>query len=152
MVRGKMGYCPVGHAVFDSSGRRAMRPWGRFVLCLVVVTGLSAGVGLAQQGAAPVAQAATPRQDLSAAPGAHDSTNSASENAKGQNPEAASTERQKQIADASARLASMAADLKSEVDKATVETLSVSAVRQADAIEKLARDVREKMKRKAGGR
>lgn len=152
MVRGNMGYCPAGHAASLSSGQRGTRPWRRFVLCIVVATGLSAGVGLAQQGTAPVAQAATPGQDVSAAPQAHDSANSASEDAKGQNPDAASAERKKQIADASARLLSMAADLKSEVDKTTVETLSVSAVRQADAIEKLAHDVREKMKRKAGGR
>ena len=55
-------------------------------------------------------------------------------------------ERKKQISDDSARLLKLATDLKAEVDKTTKDTLSISVIRKADAIEKLARNVREKMR------
>jgi len=63
-----------------------------------------------------------------------------------QNFEAANAERKRQIADDSARLLKMAFDLKTEVDKTNKDTLSLDVIRKADAIEKLARDVKEKMK------
>jgi hypothetical protein len=64
---------------------------------------------------------------------------------------AANAERKKQIADASARLVKLAADLKAEVDKSSKDTLSLSVIRKADEIEKLARAVKEKMKLTVGG-
>jgi hypothetical protein len=64
---------------------------------------------------------------------------------------AANTERRKQIADDSARLLKLATDLKSEVDKTTKDTLSLSVIRKAGEIEKLAHDVKEKMKLTAAG-
>jgi hypothetical protein len=63
-----------------------------------------------------------------------------------QNFDAANAERRKQIADDSARLLKLATDLKSEVDKTTKDTLSLSVIRKADEIEKLAHGVKEKMK------
>lgn len=59
---------------------------------------------------------------------------------------AASEERKKQIGEDSARLLQLAAELKSEVDKTTKDTLSLGVIRKADEIENLARSVREKMK------
>jgi hypothetical protein len=59
---------------------------------------------------------------------------------------AANAERKKQISDDSARLLTLAGDLKSEVDKTSKDTLSLIAIRKADEIEKLARNVKEKMK------
>ncbi len=50
------------------------------------------------------------------------------------------------LADEGAKLLQMATDLKSEVDKTTPDTLSLGVIRKANEIEKLARDVREKMK------
>ena len=44
----------------------------------------------------------------------------------------------------------MATDLKAEVDKTNKDTLSVSVVRKAGAIERLAHDVRGKMKTSMG--
>jgi len=55
-------------------------------------------------------------------------------------------ERSKQIANDSARLLKLATDLKAEVDKTTKDELSISVIRKADEIEKLAHSVREKMK------
>jgi len=64
--------------------------------------------------------------------------------------EAANTERKKQIADDSEKLLKLATDLKTEVDKTSKDTLSLNVIRKADAIEKLAHDVKEKMKLSVG--
>jgi hypothetical protein len=59
---------------------------------------------------------------------------------------ASATERKKQIAADSALLLKLANDLKSEVDKTNKDTLSLSVIRKADEIEKLAHSVRERTK------
>jgi hypothetical protein len=64
--------------------------------------------------------------------------------------EALNAERKKQIVDESARLLKLATDLKAEVDKTTKDTLSITVVRKADEIEKLAHSVKETMKLNAG--
>ena len=64
--------------------------------------------------------------------------------------EAANAERKKQIADDSEKLLKLATDLKTEVDKTNKDTLSIGVIRKADAIEKLAHDVKEKMKLNVG--
>ena len=70
---------------------------------------------------------------------------------KKQNFEAANIERKKQIADDSAKLLKLANELKTEVDKTTKDTLSLSVIRKADEIERLAHSVKEKMKLTVGG-
>lgn len=55
-------------------------------------------------------------------------------------------DRKQQITDESAKLLKLASDLKAEVDKTSKDTLSLSVIRKADEIEKLAHDVREKMR------
>jgi len=67
-----------------------------------------------------------------------------------QNFEAANAERKKEIADDSSKLLKLATDLKTEVDKTNKDTLSLNVIRKADAIEKLAHDVKEKMKLSIG--
>jgi hypothetical protein len=62
----------------------------------------------------------------------------------------ADNERKKQISDESTRLLAMAIALKAEVDKTTKDTLSLSVIRKADEIEKLAKTVKEKMKQGSG--
>ena len=52
------------------------------------------------------------------------------------------SKRQKQLAEDSARLLKMAADLKAAVDKTDKDTLSLDVVRKAGAIEKLAHDIK----------
>jgi len=66
------------------------------------------------------------------------------------NVEAANLARKKLIADESAALLRLATDLKSEVDKTNKDTLSLNVIRKADAIERLAHDVKEKMKLSIG--
>ena len=63
---------------------------------------------------------------------------------------AANIERRKQIADDSAKLLKLATELKTEVDKTTKDTLSLSVIRKADEIERLAHEIKEKMKLSAG--
>lgn len=69
---------------------------------------------------------------------------------KAQNYAAANAERRKQIADDSARLLKLAADLRAEVDNTGKDTLSLNIIRRADEIERLAHDVKEKMKLTVG--
>jgi hypothetical protein len=65
---------------------------------------------------------------------------------KRQNFSAANTERRRQIAEDTAKLTRLAADLKDEIEKAAGDTLSIAVIRKADEIEKLAHSVKEKMK------
>jgi hypothetical protein len=65
---------------------------------------------------------------------------------KSKNVDAASIERKRQITDDSARLLKLASDLKAEVDKTSKDTLSLGVIRKAEEIEKLAHNVKEKMK------
>jgi hypothetical protein len=67
-----------------------------------------------------------------------------------QNYEAANAARKKLIAEDSANLLKLATDLKAEVDKTNKDTLSLSVIRKADEIEKLAHDIKEKMKLTVG--
>jgi hypothetical protein len=55
-------------------------------------------------------------------------------------------ERQKKLQEDTAKLLSLANELKADVDKSTKDTLSMDVVRKADEIEKLAHSVKEKMK------
>jgi hypothetical protein len=70
---------------------------------------------------------------------------------KKQNFAAANAERKKQISDDSTRLLKMASDLKAAVDKTSKDTLSLDVIRKADEIERLAHNVKEKMKLTMGG-
>jgi hypothetical protein len=60
--------------------------------------------------------------------------------------EAVNIERKKKISADSAELFKLAIDLKAELDKTGKDTLSVNAIRKADAIEKLARNLKQEMK------
>ncbi len=71
--------------------------------------------------------------------------------AKDQNFDAANAERKRQLNDDSTKLLTLAISLKAEVDKTNKDTLSLNVIRKADEIEKLAHDVKEKMKLTVGG-
>jgi hypothetical protein len=55
-------------------------------------------------------------------------------------------DRQKQLVDDTQRLLALANELKADVDKSTKDTLSLDVIRKADEIEKLAHNVKDKMK------
>jgi len=84
-------------------------------------------------------------------PDANDQIRMREQQAQKQNFEAANAERKRQIADDSAKLLKLATDLKAEVDKTTKDTLSLNVIRKADEIERLAHNVKEKMKLTVGG-
>ena len=56
------------------------------------------------------------------------------------------TPQQKQLADDTAKLLTLANELKAELDKSNKDTLSLSVIRKADQVEKLAHKVRDEMK------
>ena len=58
----------------------------------------------------------------------------------------AAEERQKKMETDAAKLVEMAQQLKTSVDKTNKDTLSVDVIKEAERIEKLAREVREGMR------
>lgn len=64
--------------------------------------------------------------------------------------EAVNAARKKQISEETVKLLKLATDLKAEVDKTNQDTLSVGVIRKADEIEKLAHDIKDKMKLTVG--
>jgi hypothetical protein len=60
--------------------------------------------------------------------------------------DAADTERKRQLASDCAMLLQLATGLKAEVDKTTKDTLSLTVIRKANEIERLARNVKDRTK------
>jgi hypothetical protein len=56
------------------------------------------------------------------------------------------TDKQKQLADDTAKLLQLANELKAELDKSSKDTLSLSVMKKAEQVEKLAHKVRDEMK------
>jgi hypothetical protein len=97
---------------------------------------------LAQSSSPPAAssqQAASPAQDTAAQPGAVEPAVKQDSQA----PPPADPPRH-QVTDDSARLLKLANRLKAEVDSTTMDTLSITAIRDAQEIEKLAHKMRTK--------
>lgn len=83
-------------------------------------------------------------------PDANDRTQQREQQANEAKFEAANTERKRQIMQDSAELLKLAAELKAEIDKTSKDTLSLSVIRKAEDIERLARNVQTKMKLTVG--
>jgi hypothetical protein len=139
--------CKPTNAVQSSvPARNFRRPLGRRMLvCAIVFMTLAATYNLRSQ------TPSNPNHSIllpavNRPPDANAQMSMRDQQAKKQNFDAANLERKKQINDDSARLLKLASDLKSEVDKTSKDTLSLGVIRKADEIEKLARDVKEKMK------
>ncbi len=92
-----------------------------------------------------------PSPEASRFPDANEQMSMHEQQNKKANVAAANLERRKQIADDSAKLLKLATDLKAEVDKTSKDTLSLGVIRKAEEIEKLAHNVKEKMKLTMGG-
>ena len=118
------------------------RVWGSAALAAVLLPGMAVA---RQQGQAGTA-AQTRAQD-----GANPAAPVAAQAAGGQTVDSANGQRKRQIADEGAQLLKLATDLKAEVDKTTKDTLSLAVIRKADEIERLAHNVKEKMKLTVGG-
>ena len=85
---------------------------------------------------------ALPTLDGSDAPG----TNPLAAIQEAQRTKAVANERQKRIVDDTTRLLQLATELKEAVAKTTKDQMSLEVIRKADEIEKLARDVKQRMK------
>ncbi len=154
----------LNHRKFSADGETRRRPdrrrmlWGLACACLI---GLTAVAGNAQNGktagnAQSGDKAALPAT-ADTAPGATTQAEQRDEKAGQQtgqqngqqNLDTPGAERRKQIADESSQLVALATDLKTEVDKTNRDMLSVAVIRKAEEIEKLAHNVKDKLK--AGG-
>jgi hypothetical protein len=141
-----------------TGARRTRHCWGdygmRACICLAVTAALS---GTAQAPNTTLSSGGALRQDradiagsVNRTPDANDMTRIREQQSKQQNFEAANIERKRQIAEDSARLLKLATDLKIEVDKTNKDTLSLIVIRKAEEIERLAHNVKEKMKLTVG--
>ncbi len=126
---------------------------GKWTLGLTLLVAAAVWTGTAQEGQKQ-AQAGNGPPSQEAA--SHPSANAGSQGATPQKAsrkekaEAAEAARKQQLADDSARLLALAIALKAEVDKTSKDTLSLTVIRKADEIEKLAHTVRETIKQTAG--
>lgn len=152
MQIGKDRHCP-GEP--DGAGRPKtilMRRRGRILLCFVMMAALADAAGPGQPPRPTGAAQGWPPLNSSSnqPPDANQQMLMHQQQAKKQSFDLANAERKKIIADESALLLKLATDLKTEVDKTSKDTLSLAVIRKAEGIEKLARDVKEKMKLTVG--
>jgi hypothetical protein len=120
---------------------------------LMLVAAIALLTGAAQPGQSPSQNPDKPYllPEANRLPDANDQMKMRNQDAKQQSFDAANTERKKQISDDSTKLLTLAMALKAEVDKTNKDMLSLNVIRKADEIEKLARNVKEKMKLTVGG-
>ena len=132
--------------------RRFKPHWGILLGAAIAVASL-AGAGQQQNPQPPSLDPDKPylRPEANRLPDVNDQMEMREKQVLQQHYEAANAARQKQLADDSAKLLELAVALKAEVDKTNKDTLSLSVIRKADAIEKLAHNVKEKMKLTIGG-
>ena len=137
---------PVGAKTFGRQ-TRCRRGWA--LACLAAMTFLTCAALPGQQAPSPDADKPhlTPKSNNLADA---DKGMQMGEQQPGKQNEAAPADRKKQIAEDSAKLLKLATALKTEVDKTTLDTLSLTVIRKADEIEKLAHSIREKMKTTVG--
>jgi len=135
---------------FPQMLKRSVLPWARAlgigILVVAVAIALAPKVGGAPQSSFPHVP-----PEITRIPNSNQVDNINAQKSADQSFEAANAERKKQIADDSSKLLKLATDLKTEVDKTNKDTLSINVIRKAEAIEKLAHDVKEKMKLSVGG-
>jgi hypothetical protein len=128
-----------------------LRRLGRFLACITALAAIAGVAGPSQQTVPgmPIRDV-MPNPQPNRFPDANQQMEMQEQQTKNQNFAAANAERKKQIADDSAKLLKLATELKTEVDKTTKDTLSLNVIRKADEIEKLAHNVKEKMKLTVG--
>jgi len=127
-------------------GLQRPRNSARNAACVAVLALSAISAALAQQPAQtpsqPTATESAKVQPAAAAP-APTTTPASPENVKPTTPQ---TPQEKQLADDTAKLLTLANELKKEMDKSSKDTLSLSVVKKAEQVEKLAHKVRDEMK------
>jgi hypothetical protein len=124
--------------------------WGRAIAGLAVALALSAAAQNIPQGRSHAGNPAYLASQANRLPDANDRMEMRDQQEAQQNFENANEQRRKLLAAESAQLLELAADLKKVMDKTDKNTLSLEVIRKADEIEKLARDVKAKMKLTVG--
>jgi hypothetical protein len=113
------------------------KEWGQRLICVAALSfALAPVIGGAQQPAPPAA----------AQPPVAQSSANVEVAANNQAPPAPQTAKQKQLADDTAKLLQLANELKAELDKSSKDTLSLSVMKKAEQVEKLAHKVRDEMR------
>jgi len=112
----------------------------RNLVCVAFLIAGSISLAAAQQPAQQSAQGSAAQAPVTQAPATADKTADISK------PTAPQTPQQKQLADDTAKLLTLANELKAELDKSTKDTLSLSVIKKAEQVEKLAHKVRDEMK------
>jgi hypothetical protein len=115
-------------------------------VCVFAALALAALAPVAGQQPLKSPPAAQAQASAIPAPGADSQRNAGDGQAGKQNLDAASAEQKKQPAIQAENLLKMATGLKAEVDKTTQDTLSLTVIRRAGEIERLAHTVRERAK------
>ena len=108
----------------------------RNLICLAIFTFGSISLAAAQQ----------PAQGGAAQPPVVKAPATAGAAADTSKPTTPQTPQQKQLADDTANLLTLANELKAELDKSTKDTLSLSVIKKAEQVEKLAHKVRDEVK------
>jgi len=138
---------PCASSGARANGQASGRHWGRALAYLAVTAALASAVGPGQSRMPGMPQGTKfPDHQVDVMPDANQQMILHEQQAKKRNFEAVNAERRKVIADESALLLKLATDLKAEVDKTNKDTLSLNVIRRADLVEKLAHDMKEKMK------
>ncbi len=141
--------CLPAGATRAAQSARHRREW--ILACFVAGAALAAAAPLAAQTPGPNTDRPYLIPDANRLPDVNDQMLMREQQTKKQNFEAANVERKKQLAADSATLLKLATELKAEVDKTTKDMLSLNVIRKADEIERLAHDMKEKMKITVGG-
>ena len=128
----------------NSIGSSSRRSW------LAGLVWLAAGAGFAAAPACVAQESKPPDTPAATSAQAPETEARPAKDSKQQKAAAAESERRKLITDQSAQLLEMVLALKAEVDKTTKDTLSLNVIKKADEIEKLAKQVKEKMKQNSG--
>lgn len=115
---------------------KARMPSLPVLACLAVFILGSISLSAAQQSAQGSASQPTAAQAPAAAVAA----------AETPKPTTPQTPQQKQLADDTAKLLALANELKAELEKSNKDTLSLTVIRKAEQVEKLAHKVRDEMK------
>jgi hypothetical protein len=119
----------------------------RAVILLVFAALMAVPAGLrAQQGTSPLNPPPIPRIPGNNPSGSDNGEDSVSRRMQAQLAVTRNNQRQEQLVSDTAKLLELATQLKEEVDKSNKNTLSLSVVKKAEEIEKLAKAVKEKMR------
>jgi hypothetical protein len=138
-----------------TTGQATRHHWGRIFACVALTAALAGVVGPSQANntdnmSGMPKSTRIPDNQPQVLPDVNKQMQMHEQQAKKQNFEAVNTQRKKIIADESALLLKLATDLKTEVDKTNKDELSLNVIRKADMVEKLAHDMKEKMKLTVG--